>query len=176
MPVGSHTWSHTRELHMESHTGITHGITYMVLHTESHTWNYTRNHIQGITHGITFMESHTWMSAMQDLEMMKMTIKRLLAPVKRPASPSAPPPPAPAPPQRPPPPPPPGLPTAAALGSSVKMQQADAVSLFLCSSLHAACLLQCPCAQVCHQELDLLLCALPLTCLQLADCMLDLHT
>lgn len=143
-------------------------------HTWSHKWNYTWSPI----HGITYMESHTWNLnlAMQDLEMMKMTIKRLLAPVKHPASPSAPPPPAPAPPKRPPPPPPPGLPTAAALGSSVKMQQADAVSLFLCSSLHAACLLQCPCAQVCHQELDLLLCALPLTCLQLADCMLDLHT
>ena len=47
---------------------------------------------------------------LQDLELMKETIKRLLAASKRPLAPSptAPPPPAPAPPKRPPAPPPPG--------------------------------------------------------------------
>ena len=89
------------------------------------------------------VEMPTWkiiILAMQDLEMMKLTIKRLLAPVKRPVnSPSAPPPPAPAPPKRPPPPPPPGLPTAAALCSNLKMQQANVVSLSHCiSSLSSA--------------------------------------
>ena len=106
-----------------------------VLPVESHTWSHKWNYTWSPIHGITYMESHTWNLnlAMQDLEMMKLTIKRLLAPVKHPASPSAPPPPAPAPPKRPPPPPPPGLTTAAALCSIVDMQQANAVSLSHCS-------------------------------------------
>ena len=131
-----------------------------VLPVESHTWSHKWNYTWSPIHGITYMESHTWNLnlAMQDLEMMKMTIKRLLAPVKHPASPSAPPPPAPAPPKRPPPPPPPGLPTAAALGSIVEMQQVNAV----CPTallVQAASLLHCSCAQTFHQQLYLLLCA-----------------
>ncbi|KAL0049978.1 hypothetical protein WJX82_001917 [Trebouxia sp. C0006] len=63
---------------------------------------------KGLMRVISDLQDLVQESLFNDLEMMKMTIKRLLAPVKHPASPSAPPPPAPAPPKRPPPPPPPG--------------------------------------------------------------------
>ncbi|KAL0027450.1 hypothetical protein WJX77_001937 [Trebouxia sp. C0004] len=64
---------------------------------------------KGLMRVISDLQDLVQESLFNDLEMMKLTIKRLLAPAKRPAnSPSGPPPPAPAPPKRPPPPPPPG--------------------------------------------------------------------